>query len=296
MYRSRKPVGGRRLHLPSPAMIVALTALFLALGGSTYAAITLPAHSVGTKQLKNGAVTGKKVKTGSLLAANFKAGQLPAGPQGSTGPTGPIGPAGPAGANGNAVLSGAGAPAASLGAVGDFYINTTNLTIYGPKTSSGWGNPASLTGTPTGAAGGDLTGTYPNPTINAGAVTGAKIASGTITEQNLKTQYNGIVASTAEVPIRQQYLVQLNGVTSVVVIVGFNGYGEGGAGTAHVYAGSTCSGAPLATFSIPSGGVLPRTYVSLPLAVSEGSYLSVCARATFAGNPLIVRDIDLQWG
>lgn len=87
----------RRLRLPSPSMMVALIALFVALGGTSYAVTKLPNNSVGTAQLKNNAVTAAKVKNGSLLAADFKAGQLPAGQQG---PPGPAGPAGPAGAQG----------------------------------------------------------------------------------------------------------------------------------------------------------------------------------------------------
>ena len=50
------------------------------------------------------------------------------------------------------VLSGAGAPASGLGNVGDIYIDTTNKSLYGPKTSGGWGSGTSLQG-PTGAAG-----------------------------------------------------------------------------------------------------------------------------------------------
>ena len=36
---------------------IALVALFVALGGTSYAALSLPAGSVGTKQLRNGSVT-----------------------------------------------------------------------------------------------------------------------------------------------------------------------------------------------------------------------------------------------
>ncbi len=85
---------------PSPAMVVALVALSVALGGVGYAATVLPAASVGTSQLKNNAVTAAKVKNGSLLRADFKTGQLPAGPAGAAGATGPAGAPGPAGVPG----------------------------------------------------------------------------------------------------------------------------------------------------------------------------------------------------
>lgn len=47
--------------------------------------------TVKTKQLAKNAVTTNKVKDGSLTAADFKAGQLPAGAQGPAGPAGPKG-------------------------------------------------------------------------------------------------------------------------------------------------------------------------------------------------------------
>lgn len=73
---------------PSPPMIVACAALFVSLGGVSYAAIVLPANSVGTKQLKKNAVNSAKVKPRSLFASDFKKGQLPRGPRGLQGAPG----------------------------------------------------------------------------------------------------------------------------------------------------------------------------------------------------------------
>ena len=56
----------RRLRRPSPAMAVALVALFVALSGGAYAAVTLPAHSVGAAQLKTFAVTNPKLAVNSV--------------------------------------------------------------------------------------------------------------------------------------------------------------------------------------------------------------------------------------
>jgi hypothetical protein len=80
-----------RRHL-SYANVAATIALFVALGGTSYAALSLPAGSVGTKQLKNGAVTRAKLARGVVAVAAGPQG-LP-GPQGATGPQGGPGPAG----------------------------------------------------------------------------------------------------------------------------------------------------------------------------------------------------------
>ncbi len=81
----------------SPATVLAGIALAIGLGGTSYAAVNaLPRNSVTTVQ----------VKDHSLLAKDFKRGQLPrgapgpAGPAGAAGPAGPTGPAGPAGGGG----------------------------------------------------------------------------------------------------------------------------------------------------------------------------------------------------
>ena len=79
----------------SYANAMSTLALFLALGGVSYAAATLPAKSVGSRELKDRAVMPTKVARSTVKL--FK-GQR--GLRGLTGPAGLAGPAGPTGATG----------------------------------------------------------------------------------------------------------------------------------------------------------------------------------------------------
>ena len=51
----------RKIRYPSPAMVVSLVALFVALGGVGYAAVSLPRASVGSAQLRPDSVTETKI-------------------------------------------------------------------------------------------------------------------------------------------------------------------------------------------------------------------------------------------
>lgn len=51
-----------------------------------------------------------------------------------------------AGGDGSTVLNGTDAPGSGVGEDGDFYIRTSDWTIYGPKTAGAWGSPTSLVG------------------------------------------------------------------------------------------------------------------------------------------------------
>jgi hypothetical protein len=132
---------------------VAYVALVLATGGTSYAAGVIPAGSVGTQQLQNGAVTSQKVRAHSLLAVDFKQGQLPqgkatstggalldgpfgAGPVGPQGPKGDTGPAGPTGLTGSQGPKGDAGPAGPAGPAGS----------QGPKGDTGPAGPAGPAG------------------------------------------------------------------------------------------------------------------------------------------------------
>jgi hypothetical protein len=82
------------------AHVIAMIALMVALGGTGYAALKLPKNSVGSKQIKTGAVGTSEVKNRSLKAGDFKKGQLPKGPKGAQGPQGVAGTNGTNGATG----------------------------------------------------------------------------------------------------------------------------------------------------------------------------------------------------
>jgi hypothetical protein len=57
-----------------------------------------------------------------------------------------LGTSGPQGGRGTGILNGTTAPNNTIGILGDFFLNTTNMNLYGPKTESGWGTPVDLVG------------------------------------------------------------------------------------------------------------------------------------------------------
>jgi len=100
---------------PSPATVISLIALFVALGGTSYAAFGIPRNSVGSQQVINGSLQtadlsskaigklrGRRGPAGALGAAGPKGDTGPSGAQGSTGAQGPAGSTGPKGDQGDA--------------------------------------------------------------------------------------------------------------------------------------------------------------------------------------------------
>lgn len=65
----------------------------------------------------------------------------------------------------NQLIYGLIAPDGATGKTGDFYINTANGNLFGPKMEDNSWPVLLLQGAVSGVAGGDLTGTYPNPAI-----------------------------------------------------------------------------------------------------------------------------------
>jgi hypothetical protein len=68
--------------------LVGFLALFVALGGTGYAAFKLPRHSVTQRALKTGAVNSRVVKNRSIKASDLARGVVRTGPTGATGAQG----------------------------------------------------------------------------------------------------------------------------------------------------------------------------------------------------------------
>jgi hypothetical protein len=115
-----------RARSPSPAFVVSLVALIVALGGTSYAAFTLPKNSVGTRQLKKMAVTPAKIAPKTI--ALFKGKKGATGSQGPRGPQGVQGIQGSPGAQGTQGQAGPGATTFAI----TLSRGTTALTTLAP--------------------------------------------------------------------------------------------------------------------------------------------------------------------
>lgn len=170
-------MGRYSLRLPSPAMVVALVALSVALGGTGYAAVSLPGH--------HGAAVAKKKKKTNDNAQDLA--YWTSHKSLFTGQRGPVGPQGAQGAQGAQGQTGSQGPKGDAGAPGPFPATLPNgqslrgyMTIFGTGTTvasnsaaflyplgtaptphyiaSGGGVPAGCSGTASspGAASGNL--------------------------------------------------------------------------------------------------------------------------------------------
>ena len=110
------------MRRPSPATAISLTALFVALGGTSYALTIGTSHvrdnSLTSADVRNNTLTTRDVRDRSLLARDFRPGQLPSGPAGPAGLMGPAGPQGAPGAVGERGETGAAGPKGETGATG----------------------------------------------------------------------------------------------------------------------------------------------------------------------------------
>ena len=109
---------GIRRHL-TYANVTSSLALFAALGGSAYA-LTLPADSIGARQLRHGSVGRSELRNGAVHSADIHDGAVAARDLSARAQRrlrGPRGPAGPAGVSYFAVIDATGGRHAGNGAV-----------------------------------------------------------------------------------------------------------------------------------------------------------------------------------
>ena len=124
-----------RSHL-SYANVMATTAVFIALGGTSYAVSQLPRNSVGAKQIRSGAVGKSEIGTSAVRSKHIKDRSValrdisPAARLSLRGQQGPAGPQGPAAATFSAAVRPSGEFARSRGTQSNGAGHASNSGVY----------------------------------------------------------------------------------------------------------------------------------------------------------------------
>jgi hypothetical protein len=162
------------------ANVMALLALFVALGGTSYAALSITGTNVKNNSLtgadiKNNSVATADVKNGSLLSRDFRAGQLPKGATGAQGAQGPKGDKGDPGTNGTNGANGANGATnvvvrrGILESVANGTVGVVTAECQPGERATGWGNSIS------GSAGWQLIEAFPTPSTEGATPTGYRV-------------------------------------------------------------------------------------------------------------------------
>jgi hypothetical protein len=195
-------------HLKSN--LVAYLALFVALGGSSYAAVRLTPGSVHTSALAKGAVTHKKLAANSVSSRNVVNGSLTtADVKPGRGGKGPKGDRGNPGSPGGAYVGGR---ARSTGSVGAPHGTSTNVPLSGDSWTQEAGELDLIAGTMTVKAPPACTGAFGNalvvsvdgkattlgvpPQTPPSSSTTVPLLVGTLTEPGADTQHHVTAALT----------------------------------------------------------------------------------------------------
>jgi hypothetical protein len=133
-----------RLPRPTYANVCSTIALFLAAGGTAWAAATLPAGSVTTREIQNGTIRGVDVRNGSLTSADFAALTLLRGVRGETGADGAPGAPGTPGATGASGLAGQAGTAGTDGRNASEPLRSGE-TVYGVSGGNDWVGTGGIT-------------------------------------------------------------------------------------------------------------------------------------------------------
>lgn len=133
------------------ASATATIALIVALGGTSYAALTLPRNSVGHRQLRAGAVRAREVKDGALGVDKFSS-KARHSLRGDVGAVGPQGPQGPPGIALFSVMTAGGTPVAGNATQGGLTGTTGNYRVGFARSVVGCAATATIGTTDTSTA------------------------------------------------------------------------------------------------------------------------------------------------
>jgi spore coat protein U-like protein len=107
----------------------------------------------------------------------------------------------------------------------------------------------------------------------------------------------GVVFSTVDETIMSRFLGDINGLTTMRVMVAVNGGTgrggpTGGAGTLTVMCGPTAA----YTVALSAGGTRPYTYISPSFTCAASSALDINVKATAANAPVVIRQLEILHG